>query len=136
MKNAGMSMNTLSTQADKIKTGILNRTIKKIDSVIKKTNEIDTLNEEFYIYIRKTRYPKSMVEQKRTTKRIDTFRRGIGKRLSEITRRKGEIKEIIDTLGELVKIDDENIDDSRSGQISWADIQQRIKEKMKKAKIK
>ena len=56
MKNTGTSMNTLSTQADKIKTGILNRAIKKIDSVIKKTNEIDTLNEEFYIYIRKTRY--------------------------------------------------------------------------------
>jgi len=47
MKNTGTSMDTLSTQADKIKTGILNRTIKKIDSVIKKTNEIDTLNEEF-----------------------------------------------------------------------------------------
>ena len=136
MKNTGTSMDTLSTQADKIKTGILNRTIKKIDSVIKKTNEIDTLNGEFYIYIRKTRYPKTVLEQKRTTKKIDIFRRDIGKRLSEITRRKGEIKEIIDTLCELVKIDDENLDASRAGQISWADIQQRIKEKMKKAKIK
>jgi len=136
MKNAGMSMNTLSTQADKIKTGILNRTIKKIDSVIKKTNEIDTLNEEFYIYIRKTRYPKTIAEQKRTTKKIDIFRRDIGKRLSEVTRRKGEIKEIIDTLFELVKIDDENIDASRVGQISWADIRQQIKDKIKKAKIK
>ena len=131
-----MSMNTLSTQADKIKTGILNRAFKKIDGIIKKTNEIDTLNKEFYIYIRKTRYPKTLSEQKRTTKKIDIFRRDIGKRLSEITRRKGEIKEIIDTLCELVKIDDENLDASRAGQISWADIQQRIKEKMKKAKIK
>jgi len=136
MKNTGTSIDTLSTQADKIKTGILNRAIKKIDSVIKKTKEIDTLNEEFYIYIRKTRYPKTIAEQKRTTKKIDTFRRDIGKRLSEITRRKGEIKEIIDTLCELVKIDDENLDANRAGQISWADIQQRIKEKMKKAKIK
>ena len=136
MKNTGTSMNTLSTQADKIKTGILNRAIKKIDSVIKKTNEIDTLNEEFYIYIRKTRYPKTVSEQKRTTKKIDIFRRDIGKRLSEITRRKGEIKEIIDTLCELVKIDDENLDASRSGQISWADIRQQIKDKIKKAKIK
>ena len=136
MKNTGTSIDTLSTQADKIKTGILNRAIKKIDSVIKKTNEVDTLNEEFYIYIRKTRYPKSIAEQKRTTKKIDTFRRDIGKRLSEITWRKGEIKEIIDTLCELVKIDDENLDASRAGQISWVDIQQRIKEKMKKAKIK
>ena len=136
MKNTGTSIDTLSTQADKIKTGILNRAIKKIDSVIKKTKEIDTLNEEFYIYIRKTRYPKTIAEQKRTTKKIDTFRRDIGKRLSEITRRRGEIKEIIDTLSELVKIDDENLDASRAGQISWADIQQRIKEKMKKAKIK
>jgi len=136
MKNTGTSMDTLSTQADKIKTGILNRTIKKIDSVIKKTNEIDTLNEEFYIYIRKTRYPKTIAEQKRTTKKIDIFRRDIGKRLSEVTRRKGEIKEIIDTLFELVKIDDENIDASRVGQISWADIRQQIKDKIKKAKIK
>ena len=136
MKNTGTSMDTLSTQADKIKTGILNRAIKKIDSVIKKTNEIDTLNGEFYIYIRKTRYPKTVSEQKRTTKKIDIFRRDIGKRLSEVIRRKGEIKEIIDTLCELVKIDDENLDASRAGQISWAHIQQRIKEKMKKANIK
>ena len=136
MKNTGTSMDTLSTQADKIKTGILNRAIKKIDSVIKKTKEIDTLNEEFYIYIRKTRYPKTIAEQKRTTKKIDTFRRDIGKRLSEIIRRKGEIKEIIDTLDELVKIDDENIDASRPGQISWADIRQQIKDKSEKAKIK
>ena len=136
MKNTGTSMDTLSTQADKIKTGILNRTIKKIDSVIKKTNEIDTLNGEFYIYIRKTRYPKTVSEQKRTTKKIDIFRRDIGKRLSEVTRRKGEIKEIIDTLCELVKIDDENIDASRPGQISWADIRLQIEDKIKKAKIK
>jgi len=129
-------MDTLSTQADKIKTGILNRAIKKIDSVIKKTNEIDTLNEEFYIYIRKTRYPKTVSEQKRTTKKIDIFRRDIGKRLSEVTRRKGEIKEIIDTLCELVKIDDKNIDVSRPGQISWVDIRQQIENKIKKAKIK
>jgi len=136
MKNTGTSMDTLSTQADKIKTGILNRAIKKIDSVIKKTNEIDTLNGEFYIYIRKTRYPKTVLEQKRTTKKIDIFRRDIGKRLSEVIRRKGEIKEIIDTLDELVKIDDENIDASRPGQISWVDIRQQIKDKIEKAKIK
>jgi len=136
MKNTGTSMNTLSTQADKIKTGILNRAIKKIDSVIKKTNEIDTLNEEFYIYIRKTRYPKTVSEQKRTTKKIDIFRRDIGKRVSEVIRRKGEIKEIIDTLSELIKIDDENIDASRFGQISWVDIRQQIKDKIEKAKIK
>jgi len=136
MKNTGTSMDTLSTQADKIKTGILNRAIKKIDSVIKKTNEIDTLNGEFYIYIRKTRYPKTVSEQKRTTKKIDIFRRDIGKRLSEVIRRKGEIKEIIDTLDELVKIDDENIDASRPGQISWVDIRQQIKDKIEKAKIK
>ena len=136
MKNTGTSIDTLSTQADKIKTGILNRAIKKIDSVIKKTNEIDTLNGEFYIYIRKTRYPKTVSEQKRTTKKIDIFRRDIGKRLSEVIRRKGEIKEIIDTLDELVKIDDENIDASRPGQISWVDIRQQIKDKIEKAKIK
>ena len=136
MKNTGTSMDTLSTQADKIKTGILNRAIKKIDSVIKKTNEIDTLNGEFYIYIRKTRYPKTVLEQKRTTKKIDIFRRDIGKRVSEVIRRKGEIKEIIDTLSELIKIDDENIDASRFGQISWVDIRQQIKDKIEKAKIK
>ena len=136
MKNTGTSMDTIATQGDKIKIGILNKTIKKIDGVIKKTNEIDTLNGEFYIYIRKTRYPKTVSEQKRTTKKIDIFRRDIGKRLSEVIRRKGEIKEIIDTLDELVKIDDENIDASRPGQISWVDIRQQIKDKIEKAKIK
>ena len=136
MKNTGTSMDTIATQGDKIKIGILNKTIKKIDGVIKKTNEIDTLNEEFYIYIRKTRYPKTVSEQKRTTKKIDIFRRDIGKRVSEVIRRKGEIKEIIDTLSELIKIDDENIDASRFGQISWVDIRQQIKDKIEKAKIK
>ena len=57
MKNTGTSMDIPFTQADKIKNGILNRAFKKIDDIIKKTNEIDTLNEEFYIYTRKTRYP-------------------------------------------------------------------------------
>ena len=136
MKNTGTSMDTPLTQVDKIKTGILNRASKEIDNISKKTDEIDKMNEEFYVFIRKTRYPKTIAEQKWTTKKADIFRKGIGKRLEEITRGKKEIKEIVDTMYELEKIDDENLDVSRLGQISWADIRQQIKEKMKKAKIK
>ena len=136
MKNTGTGVGVSLTQADKIKTGILNRASKEIDNISKKTDEIDKMNEEFYVFIRKTRYPKTIAEQKWTTKKADIFRNGIGKRLEEITRGKKEIKEIVDTMYELEKIDNENPDTQRPSCISWVDIRQQIRKKMKKAKIK
>ena len=101
-----------------------------------KANEVDEMNEEFYIFIRKTRYPKTMAEQERTTKKINLFQTSIRKKLDKISERREEIDEIIDTLYELSKIENENSDVKERGQIFWADIRREIQKKIKKPKIK
>ena len=47
-------------------------------------------------------------------------------------KKREEIYEIIDMLYELAKIETENPDAERSKQISWAEIRQKIQEKMVK----
>ena len=136
MKNTEAAVGVLLTQSDKIKKNILDRTLKKIEGMQEKANEVDRMNEEFYIFIRKTRYPKTMAEQERTTKKINIFQTSIRKRLDKISERRGEIDEIIDTLYELSKIEDENSDVKERGQIFWADIRREIQKKIKKPKIK
>jgi len=136
MKNTEAAVGILLTQSDKIKKNILNRTLKKIEDMQEKANEVDRMNEEFYIFIRKTRYPKTMVEQERTNKKINVFQTSIRKRLDIISEIREEIDEIIDTLYELSKIEDENSDVKEQGQIFWADIRQEIQKKIKKSKIK
>jgi len=136
MKNTEAAVGVLLTQSDKIKKNILDRTLKKIEDMQEKANEVDRMNEEFYIFIRKTRYPKTMAEQERTTKKINVFQTSIRKRLDIISERREEIAEIIDTLYELSKIEDENSDVKEQGQIFWADIHREIQKKIKKSKIK
>ena len=136
MKNTEAIVGVLLTQSDKIKKNILDRTLKKIEDMREKANEVDRMNEEFYIFIRKTRYPKTMVEQERTTKKINVFLTSIRKKLDKISEGREEIDEIIDTLYELSKIEDENSDVKERGQIFWADIRQEIQKKIKKSKIK
>ena len=136
MKNTEAAVGVLLTQSDKIKKNILDRTLKKIEDMQEKANEVDRMNEEFYIFIRKTRYPKTMAEQERTTKKINVFQTSIRKRLDIISERREEIDEIIDTLYELSKIEDENSDVKEQGQIFWADIRREIQKKIKKSKIK
>jgi len=136
MKNTEAVVGVLLTQSDKIKKNILDRTLKKIEDMQEKANEVDRMNEEFYIFIRKTRYPKTMAEQERTTKKINVFQTSIRKRLDKISERREEIDEIIDTLYELSKIEGENSDVKEQGQIFWADIRQEIQKKIKKPKIK
>ena len=136
MKNTEAAVGVLLTQSDKIKKNILNRTLKKIEDMQEKANEVDRMNEEFYIFIRKTRYPKTMAEQERTTKKINVFQTSIRKRLDKISESREEIDEIIDTLYELSKIEDENSDVKEQGQIFWADIRREIQKKIKKPKIK
>jgi len=136
MKNTEAAVGVLLTQSDKIKKNILDRTLKKIEDMQEKANEVDRMNEEFYIFIRKTRYPKTMAEQERTTKKINVFQTSIRKRLDIISERRGEIDEIVDTLYELSKIEDENSDVKEQGQIFWADIHREIQKKIKKSKIK
>ena len=130
MKKAKASVGAVPTQEDKIKKGILNMTLKKIDNILEKSEDIDRMNLEFYAVIGKTQGPQTVFEQHRTTIKIDTFRRDIGKRWAENMRKREEIYEIIDMLYELTKIETENPDAERSKQMSWAEIRKKIQEKM------
>ena len=132
MKKAKASVGAVPTQEDKIKKGILNMTLKKIDNILEKSEDIDRMNLEFYTMVGKTCGPQTVFEQHRTTIKIDTFRRDIGKRWAENMRKREEIYEIIDMLYELTKNETENYDAERPKQMSWAEIRQKIQERMKK----
>ena len=132
MKKAKASVGAVPTLEDKIKKGILSMTLKKIDNMMEKSDDIDRMNLEFYAMVGKTYGPQTIFEQHRTTIKIDTFRRDIGKRWAENMRKREEIYEILDMLYELAKIETENSGMENLGQISWAEIRQKIQERMKK----
>ena len=132
MKKTKASVGAVPTQVEIFKTGILNMTLKKIDNIREKSDEIDRINMEFYNLVGKTQGPQTVFEQQRTTKRIDTFRRDIGKRWAENMRKREEIYELLDMLYELVKIETENSGMEKSEQISWAEVRKKIQEKMLK----
>ena len=131
MKKAKASVGVAPTLEDKIKKGILNMTIKKIDNMMEQSDDIDRMNLEFYSMVGKTYGPQTIFEQHRTTIKIDTFRRDIGKRWAENMRKREEIYEIIDMLYELAKIETENPDAEKS-KMSWAEVRKKIQEKMVK----
>ena len=95
MKNTKASVGAVPTQVEIFKTGILNMTLKKIDNIREKSDEIDRINMEFYNLVGKTQGPQTVFEQHRTTIKIDTFRRDIGKRWAENMRKREEIYENI-----------------------------------------
>ena len=132
MKKTKASVGAVSTQVGIFKTGILNMTLKKIDNILEKSDDIDRMNLEFYGMVGKTQGPQTVFEQQRITKRIDAFRRDIGKKWAENMRKREEIYEIIDMLYELTKIETENPDAERSKQMSWAEVRKKIQEKMVK----
>ena len=132
MKKAKASVGAVPTQEDKIKKGILNMTLKKIDNIREKSDEIDRINVEFYNLVGKTQGPQTIFEQHRTTIKIDVFRRDIGKRWAENMKKREEIYEIIDMLYELAKIETENNDAQRSKQMSWVEVRKKIQQKMVK----
>jgi len=132
MKKAKASVGAVPTQMEKIKKGILNMTLKKIDNILEKSDDIDRMNIEFYTLVGKTQGPQTVFEQQRITKRIDAFRRDIGKRWVENMKKREEIYELLDMLYELVKIETENHDTERSKQMSWAEVRKKIQEKMVK----
>ena len=106
-------------------------TLKKIDNIREKSDEIDRINMEFYNLVGKTQGPQTVFEQHWATIKIDIFRKDIGKRWAENMRKRGEIYEIIDMLYELTKIETENPDAERS-KMSWAEVRKKIQEKMVK----
>ena len=132
MENTKASVGAIPTQEDKIKKGILNMTLKKIDNIREKSDEIDRINMAFYNLVGKTQGPQTVFEQHRITIKIDTFRRDIGKRWAENMKKREEIYEIIDMLYELAKIETENPDAERSKQMSWAEVRKKIQQKMVK----
>ena len=132
MKNIEASVSAVLALEDKIKKSILSMTLKKIDNILEKSDDIDRMNLEFYGMIGKTQGPQTVFEQHRTAKKIDTFRRDIGKRWAENMKKREEIYEIIDMLYELAKIETENSGMKKLEQISWAEVYKKIQEKMKK----
>ena len=132
MKKTKASVGAVLTLEDKIKKGILYMTIKKIDNMIEKSDDIDRMNFEFYNMVGKTHGPQTIFEQYRITLKIDAFRRDIGKKWVENMKKREEIYEIIDMLYELAKIETENSDAERSKQMSWAEVRKKIQEKMVK----
>jgi len=132
MKKTKASVGVVPTPEDKIKKGILGMTLKKIDNILEKSEDIDRMNLEFYGMVGKTQGPQTVFEQHRITKRIDAFRRDIGKRWAENMRKREEIYEIIDMLYELTKIETENPDAERSKQMSWAEVRKKIQQEMVK----
>jgi len=132
MKKAKVSVGAVPTLGEKIKKGILGMTLKKIDNIRETSDDIDRMNLEFYAIVGKTYGPQTIFEQHRTTLKIDTFRRDIGKRWAENIRKREEIYEIIDMLYELAKIETENSGMKKLEQISWAEVYKKIQEKMKK----
>jgi len=124
------SVGAVPPQMEKIKKGILGMVFKKIDNMREQSDDIDRMNLEFYNMVGKTYGPQTIFEQHRTTIKIDTFRRDIGKRWAENMRKREEIYEIIDMLYELAKIETENPDAERSKQMSWAELRRKIQEKM------
>ena len=100
---------------------------------MEKSDDIDRTNLEFYNMVGKTYGPQTVFEQHRITKRIDAFRREIGKRWAENMKKREEVYEIIDMLYELAKIETENTDAERPKQMSWAEVRKKIQERMKKA---
>jgi len=124
------SVGAVPPQMEKIKKGILGMAFKKIDNMREQSDDIDRMNLEFYNMVGKTYGPQTIFEQHRTTIKIDTFRRDIGKRWAENMRKREEIYEIIDMLYELAKIETENPDAERSKQMSWAELRRKIQEKM------
>jgi len=132
MKNTKASVGAVPTLEAKIKKSILGMTFKKIDNMIEESDDIDRMNLEFYAMVGKTYGPQTIFEQHRTTIKIDTFRRDIGKRWMENMHKREEIYEIIDMLYELTKIETENPDAERSKQMSWAEVRKKIQEKMVK----
>ena len=132
MKKTKASVGAVPTPVEIFKTSILKMTLKKIDNILEKSEDIDRMNLEFYNMVGKTCGPQTVFEQHRTTIKIDTFRRDIGKRWAENMKKREEIYEIIDMLYELAKIETEKIGTKRSKQMSWAEIRQKIQERMKK----
>ena len=120
MKNTETMASAILMYKDEYKKDILNKSLEKINDIMKKTDEIYAINAEFYGQT-----------EKQKSKKICVFPRGVEKRLGEILKERDEIFETINMLNKLSKTYTENLY-FEGGQISWADIRLEIQEKIKK----
>jgi len=132
MENTKANVDAFSAEVDEIKKYILDRSIKKIDNILKKTLKIRKMTAEFYGRIDNMLPPKTTAEQEQNTKKIDNFQLEIGKRWGEIWLEKEEIFTTIATLYELSEIRKKYPDPTEPEIASWADIRRDIQNKMKK----
>ena len=80
-----------SSRVDEIKKDILDRTIKKINGILKKTDEIHKMNVEFYGPMENMGCQKTTAEQEQKSKKIGTFLRGVEKRRGEILKEREKL---------------------------------------------
>ena len=132
MKNTNANVDAFSTSVYEIKKYILNRSMKKINDILKHTRKIRKMNVEFYGRQDTTPPPETDAEQEQHTKKINNFQWGIGKRWGEIWLEKEEIFTIIDMLYELSKIRKKYPDLAEQDVPSWVDIRRDIEDRMKK----
>ena len=132
MENTKANVDAFSVEVDEIKKYILDRSIKKIDNILKKTHKIREMTAEFYGRINNMLPPKTTAEQEQNTKKIDDFQQGIGKRWGEIWLEKEEIFATIEILYELSEIRKKYPDLVEPDISSWADIRRDIEDRMKK----
>jgi len=135
MENIKASVGGTPTLVNEIRKNILNRTLKKIEDISEKTDEILKMDFEFYELMRKTPHMKSIAEQEQTKKKIDTLRREIKKKWGTVWREKIEIFAIIDTLYILSETKSIKNKVKGSGETSWADVRREIKKKMEKTLV-
>jgi len=131
MENTKESVYIFSVPIDKIKKHILDRSIAKINGIIYKTNKIRNMKYEFDRQMDIASPPKTDAELEKKAKKIDNFQRKIEKRWREVWADKEEIRTTMTILYELSEIRRKYIGTAEEEQMSWADIRQEIRDKMK-----
>ena len=131
MENTKESVYIFSVPIDKIKKHILNRSVSKINYIIYKINKRRNMKYEFDRQMNIASPPKTDAEQEKKAKKIDNFQRKIEKRWREVWADKEEIRTTMTILYELSEIRRKYIGAAEEEQMSWADIRQEIRDKMK-----
>jgi len=133
MKNTKAIVDSSPVGVYEIKKYILLRSMKKIDSILRKTRRIRKMTADFYGRIDDVPPLETNEEQEQHAKKINDFMREIGRRWGEIWLDKEEIYATIATLYELAEVRKKYPDLVEPENIpSWVDIRREIENRMKK----
>ena len=133
MKNKKAILDTAPVGVYELKKYILLRSMKKIDSILRKTRRIRKMTAEFYGRIDDVPPLKTNEEQERHAKKINDFLQRIGRMWGEIWLDKEEIYATIATLYELAEVRKKYPDIVEPENIpTWVDIRREIENRMKK----